>query len=312
MHLHVLGSINLDLVSQVQTLPRPGETILALSTFEGPGGKGANQAKAAARFGVDVTFHGAVGADDAGRRLVESLVADGVNVSCVRTVTTASTGRAHVMVSANGENMIVVDPGANFGAAFQAGARSGASVFLAQLETPVEQASLMFQTAAPGDLCILNAAPATRDGETLFTMLDVLVLNRSELAVYGRKDCATKEEIIKLARDLITKASQHIVITLGDQGVVVVGAVADHWISGYSARVLDTTGAGDAFVGVMAASLSSGSSLVAAAQVANFAAALSVERPGADSAPTRTQLESMRKFVAPGAAEGSWYSNRQE
>jgi ribokinase len=308
MHLEILGSINLDIISELETLPRPGDTVLARRTTEGFGGKGANQARAAARFGAKVFMHAAVGADEAGRRLVAGLQAEGVDVTGIAMRHDAPTGKAYVMVAADGENMIVVDAGANRQARFAARSSLKApAVLLAQFEAPVAAAAAMFEAARPGDLRLLNAAPPVLEGRSALPLADVLILNAHELGVYGGSDGGGDPET--LARSLITRPEQTVVITLGAAGVLIVNHAGVERLDGLKVEVVDTTGAGDCFVGVLAAALAEGLPLRTAAGLGNQAAALSVQSLGADSAPTRYALS---KALAPSASYPNPPRGRQD
>ena len=218
MRLHVLGSVNLDLICQVDELPRPGETVLARAASSGQGGKGANQAKAAARFGAQVSFHGAVGADEAGAVLRAGLAREGIEVGGLATHAGAATGRAHVFVGSDGENMIVVDAGANRLARFEAASTGEPCVYLTQMETPVEAAAHMFAAAAPGSVTIFNAAPALAEGRALLAAADILVVNRRELAAYAGE----AGDVVQAARSLLTREGQTIVVTLGASGALAI------------------------------------------------------------------------------------------
>jgi ribokinase len=295
MRVHVLGSVNLDRVFRVETLPRAGETVLATTSSSGPGGKGANQAKAAARFGAETLFHGAVGADGPGEALRRSLAEAGVGVEGLEIRDDAATGRAEVVVAADGENMIVVDPGANRLARFAPQAE-GAAVYLAQLEVPAPAAAAMFRSAAPGSVRILNAAPAAPEGRALLPLLDILVVNRRELAAYAGAGL----EPAGAARSLIRRDDQIVVVTLGAEGALAVGPTRTIRVPGRTARVVDTTGAGDCFVGVFAAALAEGLGLERALGLANLAASLSVEVEGADAAPARAAVEARERLAPAG------------
>ena len=302
MRVHVLGSINLDVILQVETLPGPGETVLAGGSSTGRGGKGANQAVAAARFGASVTLHGAVGEDEAGDQLRGALRREGVDIEPVVRRAIKPTGKAFVMVSTAGENMIVVQSGANMEASFQAHRLTEAALFLTQLETPCDAALAMFKRARPGDLCVLNAAPPLEAGRALFPLVDVIIVNEGELAFYAAKESGPAEHdgvapndaevssLTRQARSLICKEGQHVIVTRGPAGALVVRQGDAITVPGCAAEVVDTTGAGDCFVGVMAAMLSTGAALPAAAKTANRAAALSVGVLGADSAPRRQDV----------------------
>ena len=260
----VVGSINLDVVVGVERHPAPGETVVGGDRQELPGGKGANQAVAAARLGATVRLVGRVGDDDAGRRLRGGLAAEGVDVAHVRVDPEAPTGMALIAVDGARENTIVVSPGANarVDAADVEAARdvlAGAAVTLVQHEVP--EAAVAAAIAAAGGKVVLNPAPA----RPLVAPIDVLVPNRGELeALAGRGG-----DPVELARGLV-----------GAGAVVVEGERVER-IPAPSVEAVDTTGAGDAFCGALAQALDAGAELVDAARWAARAAAASVTRPGA-------------------------------
>lgn len=273
----VVGSINLDVVVEVARHPAPGETVLGGDRLELPGGKGANQAVAAARLGAEVAFVGRVGDDDAGRRLRDGLAAEGVDVAHVRVDPDAPTGMALIAVDRAGENTIVVSSGANarVSAADVEAARdvlAAATVTLVQHEVPEEAVAAAI--AAAGGTVVLNPAPA----RPIVAAVDVLVPNRGELeAIAG-----SRGDPVELARSL--DAARAVVVTLGGEGAAVVEGSRVERIPAPRVDVVDTTGAGDAFCGALAQALDSGSDLVEAARRAVGAAAESVTKPGAQGA----------------------------
>ena len=295
MSVCVLGAINLDLVLRVGELPRPGETVLASSLSRHAGGKGLNQAVAAARAGADVAMVGQVGADAAGDWLLEVLVQAGVDTTSVGRHPAAPTGQALITVCEAGENTIVVASGAN--AELSSGpvnAANGARVLLAQLETALAPVASLLQADWPGCLKVLNAAPARPEGAQMFAACNVLVFNETELAAYAGQSAPLQgvDASARAARGLLARPRQSVVVTLGAEGVLIVDAGRAEHLPGRPARVVDTVGAGDCFCGVLAAGLDEGLSLAAAAARANAAAALAVGRPGAASAmPTRTEID---------------------
>jgi ribokinase len=270
----LVGSINLDVVVGVERHPAPGETVIGGDRRELPGGKGANQAVAAARLGAAVAFVGRVGADDAGRRLRDGLAAEGVDVAHVRVDPAAPTGMALIAVDRTGENTIVVSSGANarVGPADVEAARdvlANGAVTLLQHEVPEE--ALAAAIAAAGGTVVLNPAPA----RPLVAAVDVLVPNRGELeALVGRAG-----DPVELARRL--DAARAVVVTLGSEGAVVVEGDRAERIPAPRVEAVDTTGAGDAFCGALAQALDSGAELVEAARWAVRAAAASVTKSGA-------------------------------
>ncbi len=294
MSVCVLGSINRDIVCQVAELPAPGETVAALGLQQFAGGKGANQAVASARWGAPTRLLGAVGHDEAGDALLTHLAEAGVDIAAVARLADQPTGQAYIFVSAAGENMIVVVGGANRAVAaadIEALGLVGHRIFLAQLETPVAAIAALFSTAAArAGARILNAAPALPEGAALFALTDILVVNETELARYAGQDPDT----VRAARRLITRPDQSVIVTLGAAGALAVSAEAPIEVSGRPAKVVDTTGAGDCFCGILAAALSEGADLARAMALANAAASLSTERPGAAVAATlRTDVEAL-------------------
>lgn len=279
--VHVIGSINQDLVAVVRRHPVPGETVTASTLERLAGGKGLNQAVAAARAGARVTFIGAVGDDPAGSALLATLAEEGVDVSKVTSVP-LPTGVALVTVDEQGENVIVVMPGANASITVQAAAAVPArlgDVVVAQLEVPLEVVVAAMRTAQTcGARALLNAAPAQELHDEALVDVDVLVVNETELDALGG---------MTQVRGRL-RPSSAVIATLGADGAIVAEGQREEVIAGRRVDVVDSTGAGDCFVGVLAASLASGSSLVDAAQTANVASSLAVQRRGAASSMPRT------------------------
>jgi ribokinase len=298
MSVCVLGSINLDIVCRVEELPRPGETVMALDVQRFPGGKGANQAVASARWGAPTAMIGAVGRDEAGENLLAHLASAGVDTSGIQRRTGASTGMAHINVSAAGENMIVVIGGSNRAVSAEqiAAHRLGAyRVVLAQLETPIEAIAALFAQAGAA-LKILNAAPAVDEAKALFRLADILVVNQSELAHYARPANTSEShtDVATAARSLVSRSDQQVIVTLGARGAMAVSSSDVIFVAGHAVDVVDTTGAGDCFCGVLAASLDEGIPLPEALLRANRAAAVSTRRAGAAVAPSlRADVEAL-------------------
>jgi ribokinase len=280
----VVGSANLDVVLAVPAIPAPGETVLARDRGAGPGGKGANQAAAAARAGARTALVAALGDDEGGRLLRSALAAAGVDLDHVRTAA-GPTGTAFVSVDPHGENAIVVDPGANALLVDLTDAERGlvatARVVVCQLEVPVSTVRQAL-SAATG-LAVLNAAPAAPLPEELLATVDVLVVNEHEaLAVAGG------DSVGPAVRRLLEQVPE-VVVTLGAAGALLARRGADDLrVPGVPAReVVDTTGAGDVFCGSLAAARAAGDGPEDAVALACAAASLSVERPGAGgSAPS--------------------------
>lgn len=293
----VVGSINLDLSLDVDRFPEPGETVLGLGLLRGGGGKGANQAVAAARLGRRVGLVGLVGHDGDGGALRSSLEAEGIDLAGVGVHPTAPTGLAVIEVEPSGENRIVVIPGANgelrpdhlAPAAEHIG---GASVILTQLEIPPDTVAALAHHRRDG-LLILNPAPAA---DIDLGGVDVVVPNRTELAILAGADPASSiEEVVDQARSL-RGDHRAVVTTLGTEGSVVVdglggGEVTVEAVPVVPVEAVDTTGAGDAYCGGLADALCLGADLVEAARWATRVAAVAVTRPGAwDALPRRAEL----------------------
>jgi ribokinase len=287
MGVCVLGSLNLDIVCRVAELPAPGETVIGLGVTRVPGGKGANQAVAAARAGAETRLIGAVGADEAGAFMLAAMAGAGVDTGGVAELADHPTGQAFIWVSDAGENSIVVDGGANAALSADAVAAmtpAGARVFLAQLETPVAAIEALFAgEAARTGTRILNAAPAIEAGRRLLPLTDILVVNETELARYAALAFIPEaaDDIAAAALSLVSRPEQAVIVTLGKAGAMAIGRDLRLVVEGRPARVVDTTGAGDCFCGVLAARLAAGDGLATAMGWANVAASLSTERSGA-------------------------------
>ena len=298
MTVFVLGSINLDAVARGDDLPRPGETVAGLSLELFLGGKGANQAVAAARMGAPTRLMGAVGGDDSGKSLKAKLAGYGVQVADVVELEGVPTGQAHVWVANSAENMIVVTAGANATVTPQQVAATpleGQRVLLCQLETPAHAIEALFRTgAAKGALRILNTAPALPQGAALFPLTDILILNQTELATYAKLDHepVRLEQVSVAARKLMSRPDQTIIVTLGAAGVAAVRRDEAFLVEGKPVKAIDTVGAGDCFCGALAAALAANMDLREAVEMANAAAALSVQKAGAaPSMPSRREVE---------------------
>lgn len=282
----VVGSINEDTTLRVPVLPAAGETVLATSRARSGGGKGANQAAAAAALGAEVAFVGAVGDDDAGRLALADLKARHVDVGHVEVRAGEVTGNAVVVVGDDGENLIIVDQGVNGDLqaerVSQAVTSLAPAVTLGQLEVPIDCLVAAAHATRPGQF-VLNPAPMPSDPGRLAELLplcDVLVPNRSELGrLVGKATPTTTDEVdacvalLDFGRDLV--------VTLGSEGAVVYSGGSRTPIPPVTVGAIDTSGAGDVFCGVLAHRLAAGDSLLDAATDANAAAARSTTIPGA-------------------------------
>lgn len=285
----VVGSLNLDTTVRVPRLPAPGETVLGSGHFDDTGGKGANQAVAAARLGRDVAMVGMVGDDDAGRRLLAALRADRIDVAGVGVSTDVPTGMAVITVDAAGENSIVVDPAANgaFGPdelATSLARIAAAPVVLVQLEIPIP--TVEAAVAAAGGIVILNPAPAVELPDSVLSRVDVLVPNATEVALLaGVEVPTTPDDAVAAAQSLQGPAA--VVVTLGALGAVVVDADGATHVPALPIEPVDPTAAGDAFCGGLADALVRGEGLVDAVRWAVRCGAVAAMRWGAQaSLPT--------------------------
>ena len=272
----VLGSANADLVVDVPTRPGPGETVLGSDVRILPGGKGANTAVAAARLGASVIFLGAVGDDDHGRLLQESLTTNGVDVSRLRTAD-RPTGAAFITVTADGENAIVVSPGANAALTPADVDLTGATVLVASLEVPIPVVEHAVASAvATGVRAVVNLSPVADLSAATLAGLDPLIVNQHEARALG---------------PLLDLGVRSAVVTLGADGADVITSHGVTRVPAPRVTPVDTTGAGDAFAGALAHRLAEGSALPDAAEWACRVAAISVTRAGAQpSYPTWEEL----------------------
>lgn len=281
----VVGSANLDLVATTTRLPRPGETVLGSDFAEHPGGKGLNQAVAAARSGARTAFVGALGSDPAGDHLREVLAAEMIDASACTSVDTP-TGRALITVDSAGENSIVVIPGANATLTTeQARSLPAASVVLAQLEIPIGTVVAALGGATTRSTVILNPAPAAPLPAELIAACDVIVPNEHELELLGG------------VANLLRGGCGAVVVTLGGGGVDVHTVERSEHLPAFDVDVVDTTGAGDAFCGALAARLAAEDDLLDAVRWANAAGALATTVQGA--VPAQPAAAAIRALLRP-------------
>lgn len=293
----VIGSSNTDLVCRARRIPAPGETIIGHSFSVSAGGKGANQAVAAARAGASVTFAGARGDDDFGAARVSDLRSDGIDVERLRIVAGVSSGVASIVVDDRGENQIVYVAGANARVSRQdADAALSAvdhHVLSLTLEIPFETVSYAVRHQRPNSIVVLNAAPYDSRLETLVRDVDILVCNEIEAtALLGR--LVTPSAALEAVVALRERGARAAVITLGAAGAVVAGDAGLWHIAAPRTEPVDTTGAGDAFCGALCAWLAAGEPLRASARAGVAAGSLAVTRTGAQPAlPFRHEIESV-------------------
>ena len=296
----VVGSFNTDLLVRTPRIPVGGETILGRDYRTGPGGKGANQAVAAARLGAEVTMVVKLGADDLGDRAEENLRREGVSPDFILRTTETHTGVAFIVLDDAGENMIVVAPGANAALTpddVEAAREAivGAEVLLVQLESPLDTVDRALVLArAAGVLTILNPAPGAKLGSDLLRKVDLLTPNETEAELISGRRVTTLDEAEAAARELLAMGVGGVVVTLGARGALIVRGEQVAHVPGRVVDVVDTTGAGDAFNGALAVALAEGRALVEAVAFANAAAALQVTRLGtAPAMPYRKEVEAL-------------------
>jgi ribokinase len=287
----VLGSLNMDISVTVPRLPAPGATVLGSVARFTPGGKGANQAVAAARLGADVRMAGCVGDDDFGRRLLAALRAEGVNADATRVVPGVPTGLAMIAVDEAGENLIIVAPGANHqvGSPEVAAASDGPrDILVISAEIPAPAITQALAQAGP---CILNLAPAPQNAAELVAAsgedLDWLVVNESEAAAVLGHPVSGLANAKNAAAELVARGPRHAVVTAGARGAALAGPDGTHAIEGFNVQAVDTVGAGDTFVGALAVALAAGVPAPEAVRAAAAAGAAAVTRPGAQTAMPR-------------------------
>ncbi len=293
MSVCVLGSINWDVFAHVAELPRPGETILSHGLAQSPGGKGLNQAVAAARYGAPTSMIGALGNDVVGGQLRAFIRETGIDDSAIRAFDDAPTGQAFICLADHGENLIVVTAGSNglLDVAAAGTLPSHARIFLTQFETPIPAIEAFFRAAR--GVKILNAAPALLEGRHLLALADILIVNETELERFSGHVVRNAADAASAARSLLT-GDQTVIVTLGADGALAVDAKTEIPVPGRKAQVVDTVGAGDCFCGVLAAALAEGAELADAMRLANAAASIVVTRPGAASSmPTRAEVTAL-------------------
>lgn len=303
-HIVVVGSLNMDLVVQVPVIPAPGETVLGNNFATIPGGKGANQAVAAARLGAQVSLIGRVGADAFGEQLLANARAEGIDVTHVGVDETAASGIAMITVDATGQNSIAVASGANFRLTAvhvrRAWEQLGpVDLLVMPLETPLETIETAVSLAnQSGAKVILNPAPAQQLPAHILAGVDVLVPNEAETAQLTGLPVETSADTQQAARRLLELGVGHVVLTLGSRGALVLDGETGGFtaVPPYPVTVVDTTAAGDAFVAGLAVALGEGQPLVTAAQFANAVGALAVTKQGAQPGmPRRAEVETLRR-----------------
>jgi ribokinase len=297
--LVVVGSLNADFVIGVDRFPLPGETLVARHFNVFPGGKGANQAYGAAKLGARVSMIGQVGADAHAAWLKQNLASVGVNVTQVFSDDAVSSGLATITIDAQGQNQIIIVPGANGTFHPDRLERSRAAIVAAgqvllQLEVPLTTVLAAARMASQaGARVILDPAPARELPDELLGLVDYLTPNETELGILTGAPAASysRPEAVALARQLLLRGAKKVIVKMGDQGALLLGAQQEQFWPALAVKAVDTTAAGDAFNAAFAAALGGGQSERDAGHYATAAAACSVQRPGAQpSMPTHAEV----------------------
>lgn len=298
----VVGSSNTDMIIKVPHVPVPGETIIGGKFSIAAGGKGANQAVAAARAGGDVTFIARIGDDMFGQQAKDGFVKDNINVDHVLSDKDAPSGVALIFVGEDGQNSIAVASGANANllpSDVQAAsdAISTSDILIMQLETPLETVQKAVSIASDnGVKVILNPAPAQALSDDILRHVSILTPNESETELLTGLKVASEKDVAAAADALMAKGIETVIVTMGPKGAFVATADSKELVSGFSVKAVDATAAGDVFNGTLAVAIAEGKPLRKAVSFANAAAALSVTKLGAQpSAPTREEID---KFLS--------------
>jgi len=301
-HIVVVGSSNMDLVAKAPRIPITGETLLGTDFFMVPGGKGANQAVAAAKLGANVIFVARLGKDVFAEKSLENFKSVHINTKHIVQLEGIPSGVAIIAIDDNGKNIIIVIPGAN-GKLMQADVEkasadiASAGVVVCQLEIPIETVEKAAELAAQNKvLFILDPAPARPLSDKLLSMVDVIKPNEIEAQTITGIKVVDINTASKAADWLLAKGVRNVIITLGDKGALLANKNGKETIESRRVKAVDSTAAGDAFTGALAFGLANGKSLKEAAVYANAVAAISVTRLGAQaSMPTKKEVDA---FIA--------------
>lgn len=289
----VLGSLNMDIVLRVPHAPAAGETLVGHSISHIPGGKGANQAVSCAREGGRVAMIGCVGSDAHGRALREALTQDGIDTAALRTTSTEPTGTALILVEDSGQNRIVMIPGANAQVEIDEAALrqqlQGAAFLVTQFETPMDQVERAISVAhGAGCKVLLNPSPVQPIAEPLWQRIDTLVVNEIEAHALCGQAADSPQEAALAGQLLRAKGIARVVVTLGARGAVAIDADGARHHPAPKVKAVDTTAAGDTFLGALGVALGEGQSFDEAVRLGIRAAALCIQQAGAQpSIPQR-------------------------
>lgn len=287
----ILGSLNIDVVIYVKKMPQVGETIIGDSLKNASGGKGANQAVAASRCGAKVSMIGKIGNDSSGRSLINSLEKDSINVDYVSVDTVSPTGTALITVNEEGNNSIIVVPGANMAISHEeiqnaAKIIEESDIIISQFETPIDATIEAFEIARGKNvITILNPAPANEIPDELYTLTDIIAPNETEVYELTGIKVENLESAKIAAQIFLEKGVKYVIITLGEKGAALVSKDKAEIIPAYKVNAVDTTAAGDSFLGALASKLKTNSlefnNLVDAIKFGNMVSSIVVQKEGA-------------------------------
>ncbi|SYW06333.1 ribokinase [Oenococcus oeni] len=294
----VLGSLNVDTILKIKRFPNPGETLETLDKSSAAGGKGANQAVAAVRSGAQTTMIGQIGHDDLGKFMIDSLQNDHINVSPITVNGTVGTGTATVLLDENGQNCILVYGGANQKISPEDIKKISDNIknsdfLISQFETPQNATKAAFEIAKENSLTtILNPAPASKIDSSLLTLTDLIVPNETESAVLTGIKITDEKSMIETAKAFSKMGIDNLIITIGDRGVFYSTKEKSELISAYHVKAVDTTAAGDTFIGALSSQLKKDlSNIKSAISFAQCASSITVQRLGAQpSIPTLNEI----------------------
>ncbi|MCQ4923527.1 ribokinase [Tissierella carlieri] len=296
----VVGSMNMDLVIKVNEIPQIGETLLGNELLQIPGGKGANQGVAIAKLNNEIIFLGKVGKDVFGDALIESMKESGVNIEHIEK-TDESTGIAVINVDKHGNNNIIVIPGANGNVDKEYLQRhliafEKADIVVFQLEVPLETVKEGLKIARKlGKTTILNPAPAYELDDEIIENIDILIPNEHELERISKIKITDQDSILKAANKLLHKGIRQIIVTLGSKGVLYIDTRGHKFFEAYKVNVVDTTAAGDSFIGGFVSSYIENGNIERSIEMGQKTAALAIQKVGAQSSlPTKEEVDNFR------------------
>ncbi len=299
----VIGSLNIDLVTNVKKTPKVGETILGDTFTKIEGGKGANQAVAIGKLGGDVTMMGMLGKDEFSGILLNNLTLNNVDARYIFKSDTSSTGTALILVNEDGNNSIVVIPGANFDLKedmINEEQFENIDFVLSQFEVPLKTIEKAFKIAKDKNIkTILNPAPATFIPNEILNNTDILIPNETEFQIITGIDSLDKQDILNASKEIFKKGVKELILTLGDKGVIYVNENGEIYEkSAYKVDAVDTTAAGDSFIGGFLTKLSQDEDIKTSIDYAVIVSALAVSKKGAQtSLPTREEVEKFKEML---------------